>query len=290
MKIGLNYAPIRRTDQPRAAILADRLGYSSLWYGEHVALPYDFDPSKYPGESMTFDPESIILDPFALLAYVAGITEHVRLGTGIAILPLHDPLITARTLVTMDMVSNGRVDLGVGVGWNPDEFHFLDRSFHDRGEILDEFLDVLDVLWSEQRPEHHGKHFDFRPIGFRPKPIQRPRIPVHVGGRGPVSLRRAARYEGWYGAADTPDEAARILREIRRNREEVGRADQPFEFSVLLFRAPAKDEVEAYQAAGVDQLVVTPWEIPDPSNAIRRIEEYADEVDIEAPLSPGTQP
>jgi alkanesulfonate monooxygenase SsuD/methylene tetrahydromethanopterin reductase-like flavin-dependent oxidoreductase (luciferase family) len=190
----------------------------------------------------------------------------------------------------MDMVSNGRVDLGVGVGWNPDEFHFLGRSFHERGEILDEFLDVLDVLWSEQRPEHHGKHFDFRPIGFRPKPIQLPRIPVHVGGRGPVSLRRAARYEGWYGAADTPDEAAQILREIRRNREEVGRADQPFEFSVLMFRAPAKDEVEAYQAAGVDQLVVTPWEIPDPSNAIRRIEEYADEVDIEAPLSPGTQP
>ena len=100
MKIGLNYAPIRRKDQPGAAVLADRLGYSSLWYGEHIALPYDFDASKYPGQSMTFDPESIILDPFALLAFVAGITEHVRLGTGIAILPLHDPLITARTLVT----------------------------------------------------------------------------------------------------------------------------------------------------------------------------------------------
>ena len=94
MKIGLNYAPIRRREQPRAAVLADQLGYSSLWYGEHVALPYDFDPSRYPGEWMMFDPDSIMLDPFALLAYVAGITEHVRLGTGIAILPLHDPLIT----------------------------------------------------------------------------------------------------------------------------------------------------------------------------------------------------
>jgi probable F420-dependent oxidoreductase len=289
VKVGLNYAPIRRTDQPRAAILADALGYSSLWYGEHVALPYDFDPSKYPGESMMFDPDSIILDPFALLAYVAGITEHVRLGTGIAILPLHDPLITARTLVTMDMVSGGRIDLGVGVGWNVDEFEFLGRDFHKRGEILDEFLDVLEVLWSESRPEHHGEHFDFRKIGFRPKPVQRPRIPVHVGGKGPVSLRRAARYDGWYGAADTPDEAARILGEINRYRREEGVDSDPFEFSVLLFRAPDAAEIDSYESAGVDQLVVTPWVIQDPSNAIRRIEEYAAEIGLTPAPSTASQ-
>jgi probable F420-dependent oxidoreductase len=285
VKIGLNYAPIRRNDQPRAAVLADQLGYASLWYGEHVALPYDFDPSKYPGESMTFDPDSIILDPFALLAYVAGITEHVRLGTGIAILPLHDPLLTARTLVTIDMVSRGRIDLGVGVGWNVDEFEFLGRDFRKRGEILDEFLAVLDVLWREPRPEHHGKHFDFRPIGFRPKPVQRPRIPVHVGGRGPVSLRRAARYDGWYGAADTPADAARVLAEIQGYREHAGTDGSPFEFSVLLFRAPDKAEVEAYEAAGVDQLVVTPWVIREPSDALRRIEEYAVEIGLTPPPS-----
>lgn len=281
MRIGLNYAPIRRNDQPLAAVLADRLGYSSLWYGEHVALPYDFDPSKYPGESMTFDPDSIILDPFALLSFVAGTTQHVRLGTGITILPLHDPLITARTLVTMDMVSRGRIDLGVGVGWNIDEFEFCGRDFHSRGEILDEFLDVLDVLWSDARPEHHGKHFDFRPIGFRPKPVQRPRIPVHVGGKGAASLRRAARFDGWYGAADTPEAAAEILGEIKRNRELVGTADQPFQFSVLLFWAPNEWQIEAYEAIGVDQLVVTPWEIRNPSNALERIEEYAQEIGLE---------
>jgi len=195
MKVGLNYAPIRRKDQPRAAALADELGYSSLWYGEHVALPFDFDPSRYPGERMMFDPDYVMLDPLALLAYVAGITQHVRLGTGISILPLHDPLITARSLVTVDMVSQGRIDLGVGVGWNIDEYEFLGRDFHKRGEILDEFLDVLDTLWTEARPEHHGKHFDFRPIGFKPKPVQRPRIPVHVVAtsgplRGLVRKRR----------------------------------------------------------------------------------------------------
>lgn len=283
MRVGLNYAPIRRKDQPEAARLADRLGYSSLWYGEHVALPYDFDPSRYPGGSMMFDPESVMLDPFALLAYVAGITEHVRLGTGIAILPLHDPLITARTLVTIDMVSNGRLDLGVGVGWNLDEFEFLGRDFHKRGEILDEFLDVLDVLWTEPRPEHHGRHFDFRPIGFRPRPVQRPRIPVHVGGRGPASLRRAARYEGWYGSADTAEEAALILAEIRHHREQAGIAEAPYEFSVLTFWAPNPEQIDAYAAVGVDQLVVTPWPIADPVHALRRIGEYADEVGLVPP-------
>ena len=183
--------------------------------------------------------------------------------------------------MTIDLVSGGRLDLGVGVGWNPDEFGFLGRDFHRRGEILDEFLDVLDELWTKPRPEHHGQHFDFRPIGFRPKPVQRPRIPVHVGGRGSVSLRRAARFEGWYGSADTPEDAARIRGEIQAYRDELGTADNAFEFSILLFRAPDRAEIEAYQAAGVDQLVVTPWPIVDPSNAIRRIEEYATEVALE---------
>jgi len=283
VKIGLNYAPIRRADQAKAATLADRLGYSSLWYGEHVALPYDFDPTRYPGEQMTFDPDSIILDPFTLLAHTAGITEHIRLGTGISILPLHDPLLTARTLVTLDMVSHGRLDLGVGVGWCIDEFEFLGRDFSKRGEILDEFLDVLDVLWTQPRAEHHGRHFDFRPLGFRPKPVQRPRIPVHVGGKGTVSLRRAARYEGWYGSADSPEDAARVLATIQQFREEAGTADGPFELSVLMFRGPSSGEIDDYAAAGVDQLVVTPWVIANPSNALEMIEQFAADVGISPP-------
>ena len=112
---------------------------------------------------------------------------------------------------------------------------------------------MLDVLWSESRPEYHGKHFDFRPIGFRPKPVQRPRIPVHVGGRGEASLRRAARYDGWYGAADSPDAASEILAEIRRNRQLLGTADQSFEFSVLLFRGPlARRSMHTRQSVSIN--------------------------------------
>lgn len=268
----------------QAASLADRLGYASLWYGEHVAVPWEYDASRYPGDRVPFHPDSKILDPLALLAHIAGVTRHIRLGTGISILPLHDPLLMARTLVTIDLFSDGRLDLGVGVGWMIDEFEALKRDFARRGEILDEFLDVLDVLWSEPRPQHDGKHFEFPSIGFKPKPLQRPRIPVHVGGSGTPSLRRAARYEGWYGGADTPEEAARILGEIQRYREDEGTIDRPFEMSVLLFWKPSRAQVDAYADAGVDQLVVTPWEpLTDASKALRGIEDFASEIGLDPP-------
>jgi probable F420-dependent oxidoreductase len=276
MRIGLNFFPVRTREMTQAAVLADRLGYSSLWYGEHVAVPWEYDASRYPGDRVPFHPDSKILDPLALLATLAGVTQHIRLGSGISILPLHDPLLMARTLVTIDLLSNGRLDLGVGVGWMVDEFEFVRRDFTKRGEILDEFLDVLDVLWTEPRPEHHGKHFDFRPIGFKPKPLQQPRIPVHVGGRGMPSLRRAARYEGWYGGADTPEAAAQIRAGIDRHRDALGTSDAPFQMSVLLFWRPSRDQIDAYADAGVDQLVVTPWApLDDASRALAGIEEFA---------------
>jgi len=286
VKIGLNFFPIRIREMSRAAALADRLGYSSLWYGEHVAVPWEFDAARYPGDRVPFRPDSKILDPLSLLAHLSGVTEHIRLGTGISILPLHDPLLTARTLLTIDLFSNGRLDLGVGVGWMVDEYEFVGRDFSRRGEILDEFLDVLDVLWAEDRPEHHGPHFDFRSIGFSPKPLQRPRIPVHVGGRTTPSLRRAARYEGWYGGAETPEDAARIRAEISRHREAAGTAPEGFEMSVLLFWKPTRMQVDAFAEAGVDQLVVTPWEpLTDASAALAGIEAYADELGLERPTA-----
>lgn len=279
VKIGLNFFPVKMREMPQAAMLADTLGYTSLWYGEHVAVPWEYDKSRYPGDQVPFHPDSKILDPFALLSYLAAITKNIRLGTGIAILPLHDPLLTARTLTTIDLMSGGRLDLGVGVGWMVDEFDFIGRDFAQRGPILDEFLDVLDVLWTEPRPEFHGKHFDFRAIGFKPKPLQTPRIPVHVGGYAPVALRRAARYEGWYGGAKTPADCRRIRTDIQRYREEIGTADLPFEMSVLMFWKPTRAEIDDYAAAGADQLVVTPWEpLTDSHKALHGIEEFAHEM------------
>lgn len=284
MDIGLNFFPIKIKEMSEAAQLADRLGYSSLWYGEHVAVPWEYDASKYPGDRVPFNPDSKILDPFALLATLAGVTRHIRLGTGIAILPLHDPVLTARTLVTIDLFSNGRLDLGVGVGWMVDEFEIMGKDFKNRGPILDEFLQVLDELWQSDRPEFHGKFFDIPAIGFRPKPLQEPRIPVYVGGRHGPSLKRAALYDGWYGSADTLEEANRIVQELKREREAVGRLDKPFRISVLMFWKPTKAQIEAYEEIGVDEVVVTPWEpLKESWKALQGIKEFAEEVGIKPP-------
>ena len=285
MKIGLNFFPIKLREMAQAAQLADRLGYESLWYGEHVIVPWEYDESKYPGDQVPFAPDSKIIDPFALFAHLAGITRHIRLGSGISILPLRDPFLTARTLVTVDLFSDGRLDLGVGVGWMVDEFEFVGRNFANRGPVLDEFLEVLDLLWREERVEYHGKHFDFRPVGFRPKPIQKPRIPVHVGGYRGRSLERAALYDGWYGGAASPEAAREIVEELHRQRRNAGTSENPFQISVLLFWQPTIEQIDAFEKAGVDQLVVTPWEPLMASwKALAGIQDFAESIGMQPPL------
>jgi probable F420-dependent oxidoreductase len=260
MKIGLNIFPVKVDELGPLAQLADRLGYGSLWYGEHVAVPWKFDDSRYAGHKTPFAADTKILDPFAVLTALGVMTKKIRLGTGISILPLRDPFLTARALLAADHFSQGRIDLGVGTGWLEFEFDVLKRDFKARGAILDEFLEILDRLWGEEKPQFAGAHFSFPPIGFEPKPIQKPRIPIHVGGKGP-SLRRAAKYDGWYGGVATAEEAAALKAQIMDLRRDAGTIGRPFEFTVLyVWSAPDRAAIEAFAKAGVDQLVVTPWD------------------------------
>jgi len=287
MKIGLNVFPVKVEELGPFAQLAERLGYSSLWYGEHVAVPWKFDDSRYAGNKTPFAADTKLLDPWAVLTYLGTLTKTIRLGTGICILPLRDPILTARSIVAADVFSNGRIDIGAGTGWLEFEFKVMKRDFKARGAILDEFLEVLDRLWKEREPEFHGKHFDFPPIGFEPKPAQRPRIPVHVGGKG-VSLKRAARYDGWYGGLATAEEAASLKAEIMQLRRAAGTIDQPFFYTALyVWSAPGRDIIEAYAKAGVDQMVVTPWDWSKSSDdAMEAIERYAESIDLKN-LAPG---
>ncbi|MGE0386378.1 MAG: TIGR03619 family F420-dependent LLM class oxidoreductase [Gammaproteobacteria bacterium] len=260
MKIGLNIFPVALEEQVPLARLAEELGYHSLWYGEHIALPAVFDPAEYPTGKPPFDPRTRFLDPFALFTHLAAATRTIRFGTGIVILPLRDLFTTARTIVTVDRLSGGRLDLGVGVGSVRSEYGRVGRRWETRGAVLDEFLAALDRLWSDATPEFHGRHFDFGPIGFEPKPVQAPRVPVHAGGFTEPSLRRAARCDGWYGLVDSPEQARATRDRIEGYRREYGTAGRPFELTLLfLFSAPPAAQVADYEAAGVDQIVVTPW-------------------------------
>jgi probable F420-dependent oxidoreductase len=263
VKVGLNIVWARPEDVVAFAQAAEDLGYESVWSGEHVALPSTPDWWKiFPladvlGDAFTedmvpFSPDSPFLDPMIALAHVAAATTRVRLGIGIYMLALRDAVLVGRTIASLDVLSGGRLDLATGLGWTEDEYRFTGNDWRTRGKRCNELIEALRVLFEQDAPEFHGEFFDFDPIGFAPKPVQRP-LPIHVGGGGPPALRRAATLgDGWYGEV-TP------IPEIERLRAEAGRADEPFEYTTISLGAVPMPELEAMAAQGVHRVVVTPW-------------------------------
>jgi probable F420-dependent oxidoreductase len=263
MQFGLNVVPVRLEQLVAVAQLAEQLGFESLWVGEHVLTPVEI-AGGYPGATgkPPFAPDSRFVEPFAALAHLAAVTTRVRLGTGILILPLHSPLAIARSIATVDVLSGGRVSLGLGVGWMREEFDALGQDFTTRGRRTDEMLEVLDTLFTESRPSFDGEFYRLPEMGFEPKPVQRPRPPFLIGGSSEAALRRAARYgDGWYGGQDPPERTADVVARLRRLREEYGRAGEPFEITVLTGWGQGFDGdlVAGYEQAGVDRMVATPW-------------------------------
>jgi probable F420-dependent oxidoreductase len=260
MKFGLNVVPVYPTQLGEVAVLAEALGYESLWVGEHVAVPFE-SRGGYPGGRPPFKPDSHFVEPFTALAYLGGITSRVRLGTGVAIVPIRSPIHLARQLATADVLSGGRISLGIGIGWLQDEFEIAYAPWDNRGKRLDECLAYLDAVFNAERPEYHGEFYELPPIGFEPKPIQRPHPPFLIGGSGEAALRRAAASgDGWYGGSGSPEDAAATILLLQRMRSELGRSG-PFEVTMLLGWGEGFDSgrVGAYEAAGVDRLVATPW-------------------------------
>ncbi|MCU1344292.1 MAG: putative hybride transferase/F420-dependent dehydrogenase [Acidimicrobiia bacterium] len=286
MKIGINISPLAPRALVAGAQLAESLGFDSVWLGEHVVTParkYD----EYQGSSETFDADGKFLEPFVALGGLATTTTTIRLGTGVVLLPLRDPFLTARAIVTVDVLSGGRLDLGVGSGWLIEEFDAMGKDFQARGGYMDEFLAVLDLLFTEKRPEFHGRFYEFPTVGFEPKPVQPGRPRTLVGGFAPAALRRAARYDGWYGYINTVDDVTMFVGALREERAKIGRADDPFEIAAVHLGAPTREEAESFAAAGLDRLVVTPWQTGDgpalvgEAESLEQLERYAADVGVE---------
>lgn len=284
MLFGLNIVPVHPDELGAVAIRAEELGFESLWSGEHVVTPTVLR-HRYPGrtEKPPFAWNSRFLDPLATLTFLAGITRRVRLGTGVLVLPLHDPATLARAITTVDVLSGGRLSLGVGVGWMREEFDAVGREFRDRGRRTDEMITILDALFREETTSFTGEFHTMPEAGFEPKPVQRPRPPLLVGGRSPAALRRAARAgDGWYGSLESPAEIRSVVAELHRLRAEYGRADHPFEITAITGWGTGFDRalVASYAGAGVHRLVVAPW--ARSSQAMAAIERFA----LDAPLEP----
>jgi probable F420-dependent oxidoreductase len=257
MKFGLNFTPIYPGEVGELAVVAEQAGFESLWVGEHVLVPFGDVPE---GDRANFRPDSRFLEPWVALSHMAAVTRTVRLGTCVAVLPLHHPVHLARAVATLDVLSHGRVSVGAGVGGIAAEYRAVNESFTTRGARLDEMITVMDVLFSQPRPEFHGRYYDFPASGFEPKPVQQPRPPLLIGGTSPAALRRCVeRGDGWFGGSPSPSSAQDTITRLQELRAEAGRPRLEITLLTGWGRGFDADLVKAYTAAGVDRLMVTPW-------------------------------
>ncbi|NUR70007.1 MAG: LLM class flavin-dependent oxidoreductase [Hamadaea sp.] len=202
------------------AVRAEELGYDSLWTFQRLLAP----------EGLA-DQYRSVLDPLLPLAFVAAQTWRIRLGVAVVNLPFLSPVILAKQLATLDVLSGGRVDAGIGTGWQPEEFTATGASLGERGARVAEYVSVLRTLWTEKWPEHSGRFYEVPRAEFEPKPVQA-RVPVLLGGTAPAALRRAGRIaDGWISSSSaTQQDVAPMIRLIRQGAEEVGRDPETMRF------------------------------------------------------------
>ena len=250
---GINFGLCANVDAMVAtARAAEAAGLESLWTGEHVVLP---DPQAPPSPA---PPRMPFLDPAVALAHAAAVTERIRLGTGIIILPQRNPLVLAKELTTVDIVSRGRLIFGLGSGYLEPEFRALGAPFEHRGPVTDEAIQVLKALWTMEKPAFHGRFFSFDHIGAEPRPVQKPHPPIIVGGQSRSAARRTVRYgDGWYGFMMTIEQTEEVKRLLQIYLDRGDRPAElgPIELSVTPTLPPTRESVERYAAIGVERLI-----------------------------------
>ena len=230
----------------RRARAAEDAGFESIWIGDHIALPPDAPDDAY-------DPR---LEAVVTLAHLAAVTRRVRLALGVIVLPQRQPVLLAKQLTSLDVLCEGRLIVGLGVGYLEAELRALGATLAGRGARTDEHIAAMRVLWDEPVPEFEGRFVSFSNVIQRPRPVQRPHPPIVIGGESPAAYRRAQEADGWYGWERTPDEVAAA-------REELGT-----ELEITVTPSPpgplAPELARSYADAGVDRLVLQP---PDTTGA-----------------------
>src|SRR5712691_4116277 len=261
MKFGLHSVNLHSCSDPDTAArfgrAAEASGFESLWVADHVVLP---DPAL-PERPMP--PDQRLLDPIVALTFLAAHTTRILLGTGVIILPQRQALVLAKQLASLDVLSNGRVVFGLGVGWCEPEMRSIGVSFPDRGRIADEYLAAMRAVWTQPKPAYKGRFVAFEGVQAMPRPVQTPTPRIVVGGRTAPAFRRAVtQAHGWYGFGldvATTEKFVGALRDAAKKHPrpaELGR----LEISVTppSFDVPDKTLVSAYTAAGVDRLIIRP--------------------------------
>jgi probable F420-dependent oxidoreductase len=239
MKIGLSIPRLPDAEGIRRFVKqAEELGFESVLAGDHIVLP-TAGTNQYPytaDGSFSRPSDEPFLETMTMLGYMAACTDTIKIGTTVIILPYRNPVVQAKMFASLDVLTNGRMICGVGVGWLEKEFDILGVPYNQRGPMSDEFLQVFKVLWTESDPEFHGQFYNIDGIQFYPKPVQKPHIPIWVGGHTHRALRRTAKYgDCWHTTRQTPDFVAQNLPYLREQTEKAGR--DPASISISLKRS-----------------------------------------------------
>jgi len=283
-----------------AALSAESLGFETIWSADRVVTPWKINTSYPYSENREFivPADRPFLDSLTCLAFLAGITSNITLGISVLVLPYRHPLYWARVAVSIERLSKGRLIMGVGVGWMEEEFAAQGISFKDRGRMTDEQLQIISKLWTEQHTSYEGAFYRFQDLAFYPKPLQKPRIPIWVGGEGIHAQRRTAKYgDAWfpYFVEITPRELKSGFDNVLKLTTEAGRdPDQlrlpccrpiegmrgPIPQDENRLRGNPEQLVEAlrtYREIGVDHLALQ-FMAPRWPERVEQIERFAREV------------
>jgi len=284
MKVGLAFASsigINGEDSLEICRRAEAAGFESVWGGEHVILP-DSIVSKYPytpDGKIPAEPDTPIPDPLIWLAFAAAAGPTLKLGTCILIVPQRNPLILAKELATLDQLSGGRLELGLGVGWMKEEFDALGVDWARRGARNDEYIAAMRALWSGPHAEFHGDFVDFEPATCSPRPVNG-NIPVLVGGDSEAALKRAVRLaDGYFPGEGDAARLDELLGRLRRTAEAANRDPASIEINAMFgaqFANPAAG-VEEMAALGVDRIMVPAFFFAGPGG-LDRMEAFAETV------------
>ncbi|MEX2480888.1 MAG: LLM class F420-dependent oxidoreductase [Gammaproteobacteria bacterium] len=251
---GINMGPLGDPDASiRVAQAAEAAGFESLWAGEHVVLP---DPQRPPSP---LPPDYPMVDPNICFAALAGHTRKMRFGTGIIILPQRNPLVLAKEMASLDVVTRGRLEFGVGIGYLKAEFDALGIPFADKAGRTIEYLEAMRAIWCDDKPSYAGRYVNFSSVQARPRPLQKGGPPVVFGGHVPGAFARSVTHgHGWYGFGLKPKDAARCIEGLRSAADTYVRPPElgKLAISVTPFGNMSLELAKRYAELGVDRLIL----------------------------------
>lgn len=284
MKVGLAFASSIAIDGAQSIEICQRAeaaGFESAWCGEHVIMPDNID-SKYPytpDGKIPAEPDTPIPDPLVWLGFAAAAAPTLRLGTCILIVPQRNPLILAKELATLDQLSGGRVELGLGVGWMKEEFDALGVPWERRGSRNDEYIEAMRKLWEGPHAEFHGDFVDFDPVTCSPRPVNGS-IPVIVGGDSDAALNRAVKLaDGYFPGEGDNERLGKLLGRLRNKAEDAGRDPASIEINTMFgvqMMDPAAG-VEQMKELGVDRIMVPAFFFAGP-DGMDRLTEFGETI------------